>query len=227
MKAILRFKLDESFLVGEETTFQAMSNASGLTARTCARLVRHAIINHRFFQEPKPGVIVHSGLTALLSTDKLVRNALAFMLDEFWPAGVRTADAMEKWTNSQESGETVSVSQIKQCDHYLTCSKGFSLANGTDKGMYAYLTDYPERGAKFGLLMSNIDEKREYLLEGFDWDNVKTMVDVGGSHGSIPISIASRFPHIQCWVQDRPEVVEEGRARLPESLRGNIEFVSQ
>jgi hypothetical protein len=75
----------------------------------CARLVRHAIINHHFFQEPKPGVIIHSGLTVLLNKDKLVRNAFAFMLDEFWPAGVRTADAMQKWMNSEESGETVSI----------------------------------------------------------------------------------------------------------------------
>jgi hypothetical protein len=93
--------------------------------------------------------------------------------------------------------------------------------------MYEYLADYPERGAKFGLVMSNVDEKREFLLEGFDWENVKTMVDVGGSHGSIPVSIAGRFPHVKCWVQDLPEVVGEGKARLPENLHGRIEFMAQ
>lgn len=93
--------------------------------------------------------------------------------------------------------------------------------------MYAYLADYPERGAKFGLVMSNVDEKREFLLEGFDWAGVNTMVDVGGSHGSIPISIATRFLHMKYCVQDLPEVVEEGKSRLPENLHGNIEFTPQ
>jgi hypothetical protein len=182
----------------------------------CTRLVRHAIINHRFFQEPNPGVTVHSGLTTLLSKDKLVKNALAFMLDEFWPAGVRTADAMEKWTNSEESGQTVSVHRNPKHNQEMIFTKGFPLANNTEKGMYTYLAEDPERAAKFGLVMSNVDEKREFLLDGFDCENLKTMVDVGGSHGDIPISNARRFPHVKCWVQDLPEAVGEGKARLPE-----------
>jgi hypothetical protein len=93
--------------------------------------------------------------------------------------------------------------------------------------MYAYLADYPERGAKFGTVMSNVDEKQEFLLDGFDWENVQTMVDVGGSNGKIPISVVNRFPHVKCWVQDLPEVVEEGKTRLPHELREKVVFMAQ
>jgi hypothetical protein len=62
-----------------------------------------------FFQEPRPGIVVHSGLTALLTRDALVRNSLQCMLEEFWPAGVRAADALAKWPNSEEPNETVQV----------------------------------------------------------------------------------------------------------------------
>lgn len=93
--------------------------------------------------------------------------------------------------------------------------------------MYEIFTADPERGARFGMTMSNVDEKRDFLLEYYPWKDKASLVDVGGSHGSIPISIAERFPHIKCYVQDLPGVVAEGQARLPTSLRERIEFMAQ
>jgi hypothetical protein len=93
--------------------------------------------------------------------------------------------------------------------------------------MYEIFTADPERGARFGMTMSNADEKREFLLDNYSWEGKVSLVDVGGSHGSIPISIAERFPHIKCYVQDLPNVVAEGQARLPAILRGQVEFMAQ
>jgi hypothetical protein len=107
IKIILRFSLDLSFPVGSNTTFSTMSEYSGLSVMNVRRVVRHAIYNHRFFEEKAPGVITHSALTATLVRDDKVRNALIVQLDEFWPAGVKAADALEQWPNSEESSQTV------------------------------------------------------------------------------------------------------------------------
>jgi len=64
-----------------------MSEFSGLTVDNVQRIVRHAIVHHRFFQEKELGVITHSALTAVLASDDIMRNALVVELDEFWPAG--------------------------------------------------------------------------------------------------------------------------------------------
>jgi len=112
VKAILRFNIDKSFEVGEQTTFTAISEHTGLNLRNVTRIVRHAIINHNFFAEPTPGVIIHSGLTAIINRDDLVRNAFQFSLDDFWMATVYTVDAMEKWPNSEEGNETVSFDAV-------------------------------------------------------------------------------------------------------------------
>lgn len=66
-----------------------MATYSGLSVMNVKRIVRHAIMNHRFFQEKTPGVISHSALTAILAGDELARNCLVVELDEFWPAGVK------------------------------------------------------------------------------------------------------------------------------------------
>jgi hypothetical protein len=92
---MLRFKLDRSFAVGESTSFEAMSKFSGLSVMNVRRVVRHAIINHRFFREDTPGIITHSALTAILARDDLARNALVVELDEFWPAGVKVRKGIQ------------------------------------------------------------------------------------------------------------------------------------
>jgi hypothetical protein len=89
IRIILRFNLDKSFAVGESTTFDAMSQFSGLSVMNVKRVVRHAILNHRFFQEKKPGIITHSAPTAVLVGDDLARNAMVVQLEEFCPAGVK------------------------------------------------------------------------------------------------------------------------------------------
>ncbi|KAF7532284.1 hypothetical protein G7054_g8114 [Neopestalotiopsis clavispora] len=209
VKAILRFNLDKSFPLKESTTFEAMAEFSGLTVRNVRRLVRHGIINHYFFQENTPGVITHSALTAILASDDVMRNSLRVELDEFWPAGVKMADAMEKWPNSEESNQT-----------------GFSLANNSNKGMFDIFADNPERAARFGLYFSKPDSSADGLLENYPWDSLKTMVDVGGSHGSVAIAVAENFPHMKCFVQDLPDTVAEGATRLPATLKDRVEFMA-
>ncbi|KAI8947010.1 S-adenosyl-L-methionine-dependent methyltransferase [Xylaria longipes] len=212
VKAILRFKLDQSFTVGSTTSFEALSQFSGLETKNVRRIIRHAIIHHRFFEENTPGIVSHSALTAILAQDEAARNALVVELDEFWPAGVRMADAMEKWPNSEESNET-----------------GFSLANNSNKSMYDIFADNPGRGERFGRYFSKPEPVAapDEILDHYPWLGKATMVDVGGSHGAVAIGIARRFADIKCVVQDLPNTVAEGTARLPADLRDRVTFMAQ
>ncbi|KAI0520797.1 S-adenosyl-L-methionine-dependent methyltransferase [Xylaria bambusicola] len=209
VKAILRFNLDKSFAAGETTSFETMSKFSNLDVKIVRRIIRHAIINHRFFQENVPGVISHSTLTAVLSRDEMARNSLIVELNEFWPAGVKMADAIEKWPNSEENNET-----------------GFSLANNSNKGMFDIFADNPDRADRFGRYFSKPDSTADGILENYPWTEKVTMVDVGGSHGSVAISIAERFPNIKCIVQDLPDTVTEGASYLPKHLRNRVTFMA-
>ncbi|KAF2107053.1 S-adenosyl-L-methionine-dependent methyltransferase [Lophiotrema nucula] len=206
IKVILRFNLDLSFRIGETTTFEEMAKVSGLSVQNVTRIVRHAILNHQFFEEREAGKVVHSGCSAYLQRDEYARHGLVCYLDEFWPASVRTADALEKWPDSEENTDT-----------------GFALAND-GKSLYEVLAEFPERGKKFGLAMANADEDPKFLIEAYPWAEHKTVVDIGGSHGSIMIDIARRFPHVTCVVQDLPHVVEAGQRLLPSELHDRISF---
>lgn len=66
-----------------------------------------------------------------------------------------------------------------------------------------------------------------HLMQGFPWDTLRcgTVVDVGGSDGSISIMLAQSFQSLRFVVQDRPEVVQRGRADLPAEFRDRVAFM--
>lgn len=67
------------------------------------------------------------------------------------------------------------------------------------------------------------------LSMNFGWSQLppnSTVVDMGGSQGRVSIHLARKFTHIHCIVQDLPEVVEGAAEKLPEDVRGRIQFVS-
>ena len=113
---------------------------------------------------------------------------------------------------------------------YYRCIKGFALANNTNLSMYNFFKEHPQRGKKFAQAMSFVDKVKGYephfLLDNYPWERNRTVVDVGGSHGTVAISIAKRFPNINCIVQDLPNVIEEGKAKLPADLVDRVTFMA-
>lgn len=93
--------------------------------------------------------------------------------------------------------------------------------------MFDFFVDNPTRADRFGMYFSKPDESPTHLLENYPWETKKTVVDVGGSHGSVAIAIAEQFTHIKCFVQDLPETVKEGASRLPAGLQSRVEFMAQ
>jgi len=97
--------------------------------------------------------------------------------------------------------------------------------------MYNIFATNPERGDLFGKAMALSSDPKQsdtmLLLENYPWSTKNIMVDVGGSHGSVAIKVAERFPQIKCVVQDLPQVVEQGEKYLPQQLKERVEYMAQ
>lgn len=67
-----------------------------------------------------------------------------------------------------------------------------------------------------------------HILDGFEWATIGkgSVVDIGGSHGSLSIAIAQRHPNVSFVVQDRAAVAREGRAKLPSQLANRVSFMA-
>ncbi len=93
--------------------------------------------------------------------------------------------------------------------------------------MYDILAENPARRERFGRFISQPEKTHDGLLDNYPWADKTAMVDVGGSHGSVAILIAERFPNIKCFVQDLPDTVAEGASRLPAELQDKVTFLAQ
>lgn len=87
----------------------------------------------------------------------------------------------------------------------------------------------PDRMNRFAHAMQASATRRSPapLFEAFDWASLgkATVVDIGGSQGAVAIPLAQTFPDLTVVVQDFPNVIEEGRKRLPEKLKDRVQFM--
>ena len=132
------------------------------------------------------------------------------MTTEAWRSAPRTVDAMVKWPGSQELEHT-----------------GWTLANETTLPLVQEIMKYPARLARMPGAMQMSEQgdglEIDYFIDNFDWTGVKTLVDVGGAHGSAAIAIARKCPSVSCVVQDLPFVLATGK--VPEDVADRVEFM--
>ena len=66
------------------------------------------------------------------------------------------------------------------------------------------------------------------LRGSFGWGSLgkATVVDVGGGHGPVSISLAEAFPDLRFIVQDLPSVLEGVPANLPAVQKGQVSFMA-
>ncbi|KAI8944221.1 S-adenosyl-L-methionine-dependent methyltransferase [Xylaria longipes] len=213
LQAATRFSLARNLPVDGETTFSEMAASCGVSESDIRRLVRYAVAQ-RVFEEPRPGVIVHSAASRLLAEDPGVHDYIATCSDELWQAAAQTCNAMTRFPGSQEPTET-----------------GFSLANNTDKSMYQYLSDYPGRSARFANMMRGFTGGSafdiRYITDFYDWaqHSSGTIVDVGGSQGFVCVALARKFPTLSFVVQDLDPVIKDARKRALPDVASRISFM--
>ncbi|KAI4280706.1 MAG: hypothetical protein L6R35_005840 [Caloplaca aegaea] len=214
LQAIVRFGLASSFPAGkEEATFAELAVTSGLPEAYVRRLLRHAM-TFRIFQEPSEGIVRHTGASKKLAESSLLRQWTGMISDELWPAATKTVDALAKWPGSEEPNHT-----------------GFNIAHSTDATIFDEITKHPDRDQRYADAMTYASNRpgleAHHPLNGYDWASLgeSTIVDVGGSHGSLSIAIAEKFPLLRFIVQDRPQVAALGQKNLPAYLHGRVEFM--
>jgi hypothetical protein len=110
---------------------------------------------------------------------------------------------------------TVFPNALGYCCTAANIHQAFSLAHDANSSMWDYFWANPEKGNRFAKVMTNSsgtkDHDTDLLLVNVAWPDDGVVVDLGGSHGSIAIRIARRFPIVKCIVQDLPDVVQRAR----------------
>lgn len=94
--------------------------------------------------------------------------------------------------------------------------------------MFVELAKSPLRSERFAKSMSLISTSPGMdpasLIVGYPWEQVETLIDLGGSHNATSIALVRHFPNIRCVVQDLPDTLRG--AIIPEDLNGRVKFIA-
>jgi hypothetical protein len=84
------------------------------------------------------------------------------------------------------------------------------------KGLFEYLGESPDAGEIYDSGMTALaTEGQGFAARAYDYDDVQTLVDVGGGRGAVLAGVLEAHPHLRGVLFDRPAVVaraEEERA---------------
>ncbi|KAF2147765.1 O-methyltransferase [Myriangium duriaei CBS 260.36] len=206
-QAISRYNIASHVPVGSEATYDDISKVSGLNVNSLRRVLRF-VMSNGFFVEPRPNYVAHTSASRLLAENELFRAAVAMTFDENFPASTKATEALSK------------------TEEYT--SSGWSLANNAQLHFYQELQQrHPTRHRD---MVKAMDAWSSWLPVGpinknYPWSNVKKMVDIGGGHGQVSLSIARHDPTPQFVVQDLPNVVANGPA-IPTEFTNRITFMA-
>ena len=131
------------------------------------------------------------------------------------------------------SGSLLPACLCLGCDSLtqLFILQGYNIAHSTDATIFEEVAKDPRREQRYAAAMTLMSMgpglEHSHILDGFDWDSVGegVVVDVGGSHGSLSIAIAERFPLLRCIVQDKAEVIRKGQETLSVALSDRVSFM--
>ena len=95
----------------------------------------------------------------------------------------------------------------------------FERASGS--GWWESLAAQPELGSAFNRAMQAGAQARLAALSSFPWQEVDTVIDVGGGNGTLVIGLLEQHPHLRGVVFDLPEVAEAASVRVGEASLGD------
>ncbi|KAF2087434.1 S-adenosyl-L-methionine-dependent methyltransferase [Saccharata proteae CBS 121410] len=212
LRFIDHFNLAEAVPLGGEKSFTDIAAERKLHAGQVKRVLRHAMTNN-IFMEKREGYVSHSATSKALLTDKSIRAWVSSCTELFTRSSTGLVEATERWGWSEKRNETP-----------------FNISYQTDLGLFEWWTEHPEKGARFATSLKGMAQDEVYsfqhMADGFDWQSLGNalVVDIGGSAGQAAITLTKSFPNLKCIVQDLSEIVEQGRASLPETLQDRVEF---
>lgn len=168
-----------------------------------------------YFAEPAPGQVAHSAMSLLLATSPSIQDYVGHSIGFSYPVSTKMVEMTERYNGTNAKNETA-----------------FNVAYDTPLPMFAWMKGEPEHSERFGRLMDAMRQAPIYsvshLVNGYDWASLGggKVVDVGGSLGHTSVAIAEKSPELTFVVQDLPEVVEQGRAKIAGKPSDKLEFMA-
>ncbi|MGH3937197.1 MAG: methyltransferase [Pseudonocardiaceae bacterium] len=152
------------------------------------------------FSEPEPGVFALTPLAEPLRSDHPLSLRDAYTL---------LASDVQAWAHLEHT--------------IRTGEPAFEVAHGTD--YWSHLAAHPDESVRVDLWLRSINRLHlRTVLPYVAWNELSTVVDVGGGNGSFLAGLLGRYPTLRGTLLDLPHVVV-GANRILEDVRDRADVV--
>ena len=166
-----------------------LARAVGADPATLHRVLR-ALASVGVFVERKDGRFALTPLGATLRSDRpdSLRAFAIMMVDDYW---------FQAWSDLLQSVKTGQTA--------------FDRVHGMK--VFDYFGKHPDKARAFGEAMTSISgTENPVVAAGYDFSKVRTLVDVGGSHGHLLAAILKANRKLKGVLFDRPQVIDQARS---------------
>jgi len=218
LAVLVRFKLPQSVPLESSINIAELVAKTGLQEDIVLRMMRYAIGNGVFVENPE-GVFAHSAVSARLARSDALCDIVQTSTHELTKIVTSLSDTLETQKNAKK-GEGPTIA--------------FNLAFPGHDNVFSLAQKDPIIAKHYHMYQIGRSKTDRWsaanIIRSWDWASVgsKTIVDVGGSMGQTCFAIQEACPNATFIVQDlNPAVLEKGRqtaATMPE-LADRITFV--
>ncbi|KAL9097778.1 MAG: hypothetical protein Q9165_000104 [Trypethelium subeluteriae] len=189
--------------VNQTLSFEEVAKSAKVPTDRLRRVVRMAATSN-ILQEPTPGHVAHTRLSAQMIADPIYLAWVRYVIKYGSTSAGHFARADKKWDHSKEKNHTA-----------------WNLAQNVDEPLFVHVGKNKEMTADFAGYMKNMKMSEglslKHVLSGFDWASLGEghVVDIGGSYGDYSILVASKYPSLRFTIQDLPETIDQAKQILP------------
>ncbi|KAI1877460.1 hypothetical protein JX265_003468 [Neoarthrinium moseri] len=158
---------------------------------------------------------------------RLLRHAMSMHILKEPESGMVAHTKMSKYFTLPYVNDWISFGAQ---EGWPAATKGFCLANNTDKSIFEVLGADHARAMRLASGVKAHDHFPGFanaeVSKLYDWTSLGNafIVHVGGSRGEIAIELAKSFGEVKLLVQDMEKAIAGAEASVPDELQGRIEF---
>lgn len=196
-------------------SYADLASVCGVNVSHLRRILRFAMVN-RLFHEPVPDHVEHTVYSTTLVTDPVLLGQLEFLTEDSFEFSTKLVEAQEQWPGSNAANHAA-----------------FNVARATDMQRYVWLgQDGHEKAARrFGNMLEFARQERAtdtcFVVQGYKWENVDTVIDIGGGSGAVAVALAKAFPRLRITVEDKAHDMQSRKSELPQDLQDRIKLVKR
>ncbi|KAG8168186.1 hypothetical protein KVR01_003875 [Diaporthe batatas] len=212
---VCHFDVPSFVPIDGDISYSDLAAKTGANQEITQRMLRY-LMTSNIFHEPRPGFIAHTAGSKLLTVPG-PRDLTYFSTLESTQWAASYVETFDRWGYSGEPNETA-----------------FNYTSGSPLPIYKAWDLDPVRGPRFARAMDGFQSSHayhtEHMVAGWDWQSLppgSTVVDVGGSRGTVSYALAKEFPDPNFIVQDLPEIISEAQGKLivETSIASRVSFL--